>query len=483
MTPARLPHATTSLCAVCLGSVPARIEQRGDTVWLAKVCPVHGPAEVLLSPDAAWYLATVAVETPRSPPAPPLRPAEQGCPYDCGPCTQHEMRLQLPIVPITAACNLDCPICYTHNHNSGGWHLSEADLDRILDHLRRLEPGRRIINLTGGEPTQHPAFARIVQRCAEAGIHRITVSTHGLRFLQDPWLLPLLAAVDARVVLSFDSFTDAANRTLLGGNLASAKMQVLALLEQHGISTTLLPVLARGVNEAEVGQFLQLALQRDFIRSVELHTMTFTGQSGSDFARSARLTPYDVLRAIETQTHGALRLDDFVPAPAAHPLCYQVAYLLRLADGRWLPFARFMPKGAVRAMLGGLLYLEPGPEVDAVLQDAITQLYAGATVCADTPHVLAALKALLAAFYAAAGDAGQRLRVCERATKAIYIHAHMDAETFDSDRIRQCCVGIVEPDGRSVPSCAYNIVYRNRDARFAAVPLAPVQSLGIGSLR
>ena len=58
----------------------------------------------------------------------------------------------------------------------------------------------------------------------------------------------------------------------------------------------------------------------------------------------------------------------------------------------------------------------------------------------------------------------------------------MDEETFDTDRIRQCPVGMPGADGKSVPSCAYNILYRERDARFTPQPAAPVASLGRGRL-
>ena len=40
-----------------------------------------------------------------------------------------------------------------------------------------------------------------------------------------------------------------------------------------------------------------------------------------------------------------------MPSPAAHPLCSLVTYVLRLDDGRWLPFPRFMEPGDLREML------------------------------------------------------------------------------------------------------------------------------------
>jgi len=94
--------------------------------------------------------------------------------------------------------------------------------------------------------------------------------------------------------------------------------------------------------------------------------------------------------------------------------------------------------------------------------------------------VLGKLKQLTTAVFAPGLEPLERLRRAELSSKAIYIHSHMDEDTFDTDRIRQCCVGIREPDGTNIPSCAYNTLYRDRDARFAAQPAAPLVTLGRG---
>jgi hypothetical protein len=78
------------------------------------------------------------------------------------------------------------------------------------------------------------------------------------------------------------------------------------------------------------------------------------------------------------------------------------------------------------------------------------------------------------------GDGNLRLRRAERHTKAIYLHSHMDEETFDTDRIRMCPVGIREPDGSNIPSCAYNVLYRERDGRFMKEPAGRLVTLGRG---
>ena len=473
-----LLRTTTSLCAQCKRAAPAEIWRTNGRVVMRKVCDVHGPSEVIVSPNADWYDRVVGFAPVLSPPQ-ALKAVSQGCPFDCGPCTSHEQQSQLPIVPITSACNLDCPICYTHNKNEGAFHMSEAQLRAILAHLRAADPERRIINLTGGEPTQHPQFERLVELCVEEGIHRITVSTHGLRFLKDERILERLAKLGARIVLSFDSFKPQTNQQMLGGNFLDGKLRVLELLEKYDVETTLLPVLARGVNDDEVGAFVKLALEKDFIRSVELHTMTFTGHNGTSFDRAGRYTTYEVLEDLQAQTNGLLRIDDFVPSPAAHPLCYLVTYVLRLED-KWLPFPRFMPGTDLREMLAGMLYLEPTLHMEQKLGDVINRLWAGEIECDDSEAVLAKLRALTESVFERDLAVKERLRRAEASAKAIYIHAHMDEDTFDTDRIRQCCVGIREPDGTNIPSCAYNTLYRDRDARFSTQPAAPLITLGRG---
>lgn len=472
-------RSTTSICRTCKKTVPADIIRSGEQVFMRKNCPAHGAENVLISTSADWYESTMAHSVSLTPPV-DARNVDAGCPYDCGPCKAHEQRNHLPVVPITSKCDLDCPICYTHNKNEGAYHMSEAELSGILKHLKHAVPDRRILNLTGGEPTQHPAFERIVELCAEFGINRVTISTHGLRFLRDEPLLERLAKMGARIILSFDSFEGEANKKMLGGHHLNAKLRILELLEKHRVDTTLLPVLARGVNDHEIGAFIDLALSKDFIRSVEFHPMTFTGQSGTSFERSARYTAFDAVRDIEMQTQGRIRIADFVPSPLAHPLCYQIAYLLKLRDGRWIPFTRFMSRDDLRALLALALYIVPGPEMEQILTDVLNRLWAGEADCEEAEEVLASLKDLVSRMFAQDADEQKRMLIAETCTKAIYVHTHMDEETFDTDRIRKCCVGMPGPDGSNIPSCSYNVLYRERDARFTPQPAVPLVQLGRG---
>lgn len=475
----RVLEGTRSLCSTCKQGVPAELVQREGRILMRKWCDTHGLEEVLIASDAAWYHRTVQRAAVLQPPAHPAAEVRHGCPFDCGTCTDHQQRVHLPVVPITSACDLDCPICYTINKNDGAFHMGADEFARVLEVVRRNDPDLKIINLTGGEPTRHTDLPGIVRQCHDAGIHRVTISTHGLAFIHDEALLESLARLRARIVLSFNSFDADTNKRMLGANVLHAKLKVLERLQQYDIDTTLIPVLALGVNDHEIGDLIDFAFSKRFIRSLEIHTMTFTGQGGRGFDPQARITTPDLLQRIARHTGGRITVDDFTPSPCAHPLCYQTCYLLE-TDSGLVPFARFMPEPALRSLLEGNLYMEPGPRMESVLTDVINDLWAAENPPPESEAVLASLRGLLKRMFPPAGLAYAEQQVlAERSAKAIYIHSHMDESNFDTQRIKQCCVAVPSADGGSIPTCSYNILYRERDPRFAerAAPAAQPQPI------
>jgi tetraether lipid synthase len=467
---------TTSLCAVCKQGIPAEIWEVESKIWMKKRCSDHGAREILLASQAAWYHTVMSYPAILKPPVVVRKNVQAGCPFDCGACTSHQQKVYLPVVPITSACNLDCPICYTINKNEGAFHMSLDEFARILDVIRQNDPEMKIINLTGGEPTMHPQLTSIIRLCHDAGIHRVTISTHGLPFVKNEALLQELAELHARIVLSFDSFDEEINKKMVGARIHNAKMKVLDQLEKYNVDTTLIPVIALGYNDHEIGKMIELALHRDSIRSLEIHTMTFTGHGGVQFDGASRMTTCEVLEEIERSTSGAIGMDDFVPSPCAHPLCYQTCYLLQMENGRYLPFTRFMSRDQIRELLTDNLYMEPGEKMENVLQDVINNLWSSDSDSAE--NVLRVLKELIQKLFPRTRISySEQQRISERSAKTIYIHSHMDEENFDVDRVRQCCVGVPAADGTNTPTCSYNVLYRERDPRFSRGRFVPVTAL------
>lgn len=469
----RLINDTTSLCKQCKNAVPARVTANASgEVWMRKHCRQHGVQAVRLSTSAQWYERTRAVK--QKPVAPRLHKlaVEHGCPFDCGPCTSHTQKVRLPVVTITSACNLDCPICYVHNQNDDAFHMDAEELAKILGHLVA-DHGNEldIINFTGGEPTMHPHFLQFLELAQQAGIHRVTICSNGIRLAKDEALVKRLGELNARIALSFDSFETDADYRLQGAHLVAIKLRCLELLEKYDVDTTLIPVMTRGVNDHEIGKIIQLGMQMRNIRHLEIHTITYTGQSGSTFDRAGRISTWEVLQRIEETTAGLLRADDFVSSPCAHPLCYQIAYLLiDPAGGPPIPFTRFMSREALYEALTDRLYMEPTPKLEESMREAIDRLWAHEGE--DSARTLGLLKQLLTDMFPAGGAISPRqaMRNGERAVKAVYIHSHMDEETFDVERAVDCCDSNCYADGTTIPVCNYNVLYREKERNFNAKP-------------
>lgn len=465
------PYETTSLCNECHASVAARVVSDGGEVFMEKECSVHGPQRARLSTDAAWYAETRATPQAYVRPARSPRHVDEGCPFDCGTCDAHQVATRLPVLTITSACNLDCPICYVHNKNDGAYHMSLADYRSALAALLSDPDGADIVNLTGGEPMLHPELLTMLDIARDAGVRRVTVCSNGIKLVRDHAFARALAERGARIALSFDTFDERADVAMQGARMLPTKLAAVELCDQLGLDVTLIPVVTKGYNDHELGKLIDYTLAHPSIRHLELHTMTYTGQSGGSFDRSGRITMVEVLDAIAAQTNGLLGRADFVTTPCAHALCYQVAYLLIDDEGGPpIPYTRFLSRQTLRDCLGERLYLAPSAKLEEAMKTAILELYAKDD--AESERALRLLKKQLAALFPKDRDVSpeEALRAAEKGTRAIYIHSHMDAETFDTERLAACCDSNCYADGTQIPVCAYNVLYREKEERFMTEP-------------
>ena len=81
---------TTSLCPECYALVPAKIIFDDGNVYYQKRCKTHGISKALISTDIPFYKLAQDYIKPGDRPHVFQTRTEEGCPYDCGICPDHE---------------------------------------------------------------------------------------------------------------------------------------------------------------------------------------------------------------------------------------------------------------------------------------------------------------------------------------------------------------------------------------------------------
>ena len=453
----------TGMCRQCRALVPARVIEVEGAVHQECLCPTCGTKRTRIADDVAWYLDRVATPVRCKPPRIPGTPVGQGCPRDCGPCQFHANACHLPVFSVTNACNMDCPICFTYNRPDRKYFMTRAELRTLLDRLLERVGSVDLVNITGGEPTLHPDLLELLQECRRPEIGRVTMNSNGLRLAADEELCRALADLGIYVVLSFDTFRHETALRMHGRDVIDAKRQALANLQRFGIGTTLLNVMLRGLNEDEIGDVIALARSHPVVRSVAVQTMTFTGKGGKSFQPRNPMPLDGAANAIEKTTNGAMRAKDFFPHAGAHPLCYSVAYYLKDGDGS-RSLTEFFTVAELREMLGHGYLLQPGDGGHERFRRAIDRRWAAG----DTENLLPAIRRLVDRMYPSgrALSSAERQAIAEENLLAVYLHAHMDEDTFDVARVAVCPDQVPDPEGRLIPACAYNLFYREKDPRF-----------------
>ena len=204
------------MCRQCRSIAPARVFFRDGKVWQQSLCTCSPQEPVLIAADSRWYLAEVVRAMPDHSPLFGAKPPRQGCPHDCGPCTWHASPCQLPVISITNACNLRCPICFTYNRNDQIYHMPVEEMRRTVDWIVESSGQVDLINITGGEPTLHPDLFDILQVCRRKEIGRITMNSNGIRLAEDYDLCRRLADMEICVILSLNTFDPAVSKLLHG---------------------------------------------------------------------------------------------------------------------------------------------------------------------------------------------------------------------------------------------------------------------------
>lgn len=449
------------MCRTCRKVVPARVFFKDGKVWQQSLCGCCDNQAALIAGDEEWYLRNVVREFPDHAPIRQARPPSLGCPHDCGPCTWHASPCQLPVLSVTNACNLDCPICFTYNRPDRIYFMPVAEMRKTVDWIVASSDRVDLINITGGEPTLHPQIIELLQCCQRPEIGRITMNSNGLRLAEDIDLCRQLAEMGVQVILSFNTFDPATSIKLHGRNVIDAKLRAIDNLGKAGVKMTLLNVMMRDTNEDSTGGIFKLMQENDHILSLTVQTMTYTGQGGGRVSERRHIPVDEAAKIVCANSGGALEFTDFLPRPSAHPLCYLTSYMLKNGT-QWLPFARFTTREKLLSLMADSYLIRLEGE-DQFFRDVVNDLYAKGDI-----EQLKLFRGLIETLYPAgkALSVFERQRLAERCVRTVYVHTHMDEDTFDCSRAMLCPDLVPSEPGRLIPACTYNLFYRMKDERF-----------------
>ena len=238
---------TISLCIECHRQLSAKIIFQDDKVYLTKTCKEHGFQKVLIATDIEYYKQIRNYNKASEYPIKPHTETIYGCPYDCGICPDHEQHSCLTLIEVTDRCNLTCPTCYASSSPTHGRHRTLEEIEMMLNAIVASEGEPDVVQLSGGEPTIHPDFFKILDIAKTKPIKHLMVNTNGIRIANDIDFAERLSTYmpDFEVYLQFDSFRPEALKRLRGGDLTDIRKRALKNLNKFNLSTTLVVTLQK----------------------------------------------------------------------------------------------------------------------------------------------------------------------------------------------------------------------------------------------
>jgi cyclic pyranopterin phosphate synthase len=157
------------------------------------------------------------------------------------------------------------------------------------------------VRLTGGEPTVHPDLIPIVRGIRDLGVHRISMTTNGLRLAE--LARSLKEAGLERVNVSVDTLNPEKFRRITRRGRLEEVMAGVVAAEAAGLTPLKInAVIARGYNEDEVAGLAALTLTHHWqVRYIEM--MPF-GEVAA-FAQNSVVSQEEIMQLIEAEL-GAL---------------------------------------------------------------------------------------------------------------------------------------------------------------------------------
>lgn len=440
----RIIERTQSLCPDCLKKVNAMIWTKNNQTWMEKSCPEHGRFRALLwqgsMPLEEWVRnkCRAAIEKPNT-------QVERGCPFDCGLCPEHRQHTCTALIEVTNRCNLSCRFCFADAHARVESDLSLQTIEGMYKSVMETS-GPCNIQLSGGEPTIRDDLPKIIRMGHEIGFSFIQVNTNGIRMGEDEGYVEALKEAGlSSVFLQFDGTEELVFKKLRGKSLLTTKIKALENLKKYNLSVVLVPTLVPGVNDHDIGNMIAFAKTWiPTVKGIHFQPASYFGRIPNLPDEETRLTLGDLMDKIEKQTGGEIRKKSFGPPGCENARCSFHGNFIFQKNGKLMP-----TQGQSKC-------------------------------CGETAEEGARkTKAHMARNWGAnreRSEAKQEKEIKDSWDEILYrirnysfsvsAMAFQDVWNLDLNRVRDCCIHVVNSQGKLIPFCMYNLTSRKGKALY-----------------
>lgn len=496
-----LPKVTYSLCPECGQLIKAVLKEKEGRVVMEKKCPLHGEFEELISPDVEFYLQMEkyffgdgkGFENPI------VEEVDKPCPFNCGICARHSSTTALANIDLTNRCNLECPVCFADAKRVG--YLYEPSFEEICFMLKILRERKPIpvpcVQFSGGEPTLHPDFFKILEAAKSMGFSAIQVATNGLKLADIEFAKRAKEAGLCSIYLQFDGFDEEIYLKLRGRNLLDIKLKVIENARKVGMKVVLVPTIARTVNDKEIGKIVRFAIENvDVISGISFQPIAFTGRFDKKEREKLRFTLADLAREIENQV-GFIKKSDWLPLCSAvalshflsaifkrevtaytcHPHCSSATYLFVSPEKEAVPVTRFFKmEEFLKRLEKSAQEIKSQPSPLKILSEAKAFLSLRECFIEEKAPKGLTFRKFLATLFEIISNKYERdeSKVGKKSYRSLMVGGmhFMDVYNYDVERVRRCIIHYVAPNGKMYPFCSYNTgpTYRELIEKKFSVP-------------
>jgi uncharacterized radical SAM superfamily Fe-S cluster-containing enzyme len=374
-----------------------------------------------------------------------------------------------------------CPVCFANAGAAG--YVYEPGFDQIvaqLQALREMDPcPATAIQFTGGEPTLHPDFLKILSTARQMGFSHIQMATNGIHMAEESFARAAAEAGLHTLYLQFDGVGEEAySYTRNYRGIWQKKLDCIANCRKLDLKVCLVPTIIRGVNDEQVANIFRFAIENiDTVSAISYQPVSFSGRIEPTELAAKRYTLGHLAHAI-ADVSGAVPLRDMYPLsivlplaqflqavtgkpkirPSCHPDCAFGTYFMVSPEGKAYAFPQVVDVEGMFCEMNILAKrLEPkGGKLSFLDKMAIFRMFKrhfkpeSAPPGLDVKRFIRSLQGLV--------DKNLGRGESEKSTYKTLLCAGMhfqDRYNYDVQRVKRCVILYSTSQG-IVPFCAYN---------------------------